>query len=115
MKHLSKILYATGIATTILGFIFVAIAVYGDVPDLQLPGYVLIFLSGAQLVVAFAWDFRQTMLLSETSGDRYNLMSKLALFEEAEQRGLNPKDGKPREYYMTLLREEDERLEEEQQ
>ncbi len=113
MKKARIILYLIGIILILLGIGFVLLAAFGGMEGMRIPGYIFIAISWPELIVAFALDFRETMMISETSGDRYTIMSRLSLYEEAVRRGLEPDDNKTREYYVTLLRDEDQKIKEE--
>ncbi len=103
--NIGKILYWIGIPVFLVAILLTGIAMSIDNQTLRIIGITFAFAGGATIGVAFAFDFRKTMIVSETQGDEFTLMSKeklIALLDSAE---IEYEEGKGREYYLYLVRE----------
>lgn len=103
---INKYIYITAMIILLLGVSFVISASFG-VEELRLTGYITIMLSSLLFIIAFLLDFRKTMILSETAGDQYTLMTKEKVIKIAQQRGIEIKKNAKKDYYVFLLREQD--------
>ncbi len=106
MKKLSKILYIVGILTILIAFIMNVIVIYSDVSFLfKLFSYITMFIGFFIILIAFIIDFRLTMILKETSGDRFTLMSKESIKKELTSMGVKYDEDRAREYYLYVIRD----------
>ncbi len=104
-KKIGKILYWIGIPTFLMAILLTAVAFSIDSQVVRIIGITLAFVGGATIGVAFAFDFRETMIIKETQGDEFTLMSKEKLIELLDSAGIEYEEDKGREYYLYLVRE----------
>ncbi len=71
-------------------------------------GIGIAFVSFVMIMITFLIDFRTTMIVNETAGDEYSLLGAEKLKKILDSRGIEYEEGKGREYYLYLVREEND-------
>lgn len=109
MKHLTKILYAIGAIIFLTALIIIGIAIVNKESTLRWVGIGIGLFSGIIVAVAFAMDFRKTMMIAETAGDQFTVMSKARLISLLDKHNIEYEEGRERSYYLTICRDNFER------
>ncbi len=105
LKLISKILYCIGIPFFSTAIIIAGLSTYFSWSTTQIVFICLSFTGAILIAIAFFIDFRQTMILKETAGDKFTLMSKAKLISILDKHEIEYEEGKGREYYLFLVRE----------
>ncbi len=103
-KHLSKILYLLGIVIFLSSIIMFVVSLNTESLDRWV--CILIgFIGFGFIMSGFVIDFTKTMLLSPTAGGSISLMNKAQLIELLEKNGIEFEEGREKEYYVFLVKE----------
>lgn len=94
-----------GIPIFILAIIIVFISMSIEQNELKIVGVSFAFLGMVLIMVAFFFDFKNTMIKNETKGDEFTFMTKEQLISILEKNNIEYEKDKGREYYLYLVRE----------